>query len=204
MIALALLLAAEAPPPTELVGVTGSADGHYAAVETRWVLDGPGFPVARIQVLDVTTGAVVEDTRVVTDPTNANIGLEGVVLAVRLQARGTLDRLKIVVPLGDMECAAGGCGQGGGCAAEPFVRVALTEAPVSGETCPVGWEGTTPSVRLGSMQVATPIDRPACARAWRVASAYPNAGGAVLVLGYEVPGHEGPAPRFVAVAGRAQ
>lgn len=204
MIALALLLAAEEPPPTELVAVSASVNGEFAAVETRWVLDGPGFPVARVQILNLATGAVVEDSRVVTDPTNASIGLDGVIAAARLQAKPTLDRLKIEVVLSPVPCAAAGCGSRAGCTGGVLVPVEIAEARVEGETCPQGWEGTMPTVVLGKTPVTTPLDRPACARGWHAASAFVASGGAVLVLGYEVPGHEGPASRFVAVAGAAQ
>lgn len=204
MIPLALLLAAEEPPPTELVAVSASVDGKFASVETRWVLDGPGFPVARVQILDLATGAVVEDSRVVTDPTNASMGLDGVIAAARLQAKPTLDRLKIEMVLSPIPCAASGCGSRSGCTGGVLLPVEMSEASVEGETCPQGWQGTTPTVRLGGTVVSTPLDRPACARSWQAASAYVASGGAVLVLGYEVPGHEGPAPRFVAVAGAAQ
>lgn len=204
MFVLALLLAAEEPPPTELVAVSASVDGRFAAVETRWVLDGPGFPVGRVQILDLASGAIVEDARLTTDPTNAGIGLDGVITAVRVQAKPTLDRLKIEVPLGANACAASGCGSRPGCAGGVLVPVAIAEAGVDGETCPQGWEGTTPTVRLGVAVVSTPLERPACARGWHAASAYVATGGAVLVLGYEVPGHEGPAQRFVAVAGAPQ
>ena len=204
MITLALLLAAEEPPPTELVSVSASADGKFAAVETRWVLDGPGFPVARVQILDLGSGAVMEDSRVTTDPTNASMGLDGVIAAAHLQAKPTLDRLKIAVPLAPTPCAASGCGSRSGCAGGVLVPVAISEAGVEGETCPQGWEGTTPTVRLGQSVVSTPLERPACARGWHAAAAYVASGGSVLVLGYEIPGHEGPAPRFLAVAGSVQ
>ena len=64
MLPLTLLLAMDEPPPTELATVSFSANGQYALVETRWVLDGPGFPVARVEVFALSTGKHVLDRQV--------------------------------------------------------------------------------------------------------------------------------------------
>ncbi len=202
MLPLALALATEEPPPTELVAVAFAANGVVAAVETRWVMDGPGFPVARLALHDTTTGQLREQFEVALREADASRGLTGATAAVRQDAAAALarDGIDLSRPATAEGCGGGRCGGGSGCAGGG-VAVVVTTAPVTGETCPAGWAGEAPSVTVSKQAWTVTAGRPDCARGFAASALYRGGHGGVLVLSFEIPGHEGAAQRFMAVVG---
>jgi len=199
---LALALATEEPPPTELVAVWFSRDTKYAAVETRWVLDGPGFPVARITVFDIATGAVTQTFDATLREAEASKGLEGASAAVRASAADTFarDGIDLAKPVAGVACEGDQCGQGSGCV-RSGTSVSLVATPVTGELCPANWTGETVAVSVDNRAWTLAAERPACARAFVADGLYLSNKAAVAILAFSVPGHEGPAERFLPVAG---
>ncbi len=202
MLPLALALATEEPPPTELVAVWFSRDAKYAAVETRWVLDGPGFPSARITLFDTTSGAVTATFDATLREAEASKGLEGASAAVRASAAATFTRdgFDPASPVTGVACEGDLCGQGSGCVSKG-TSVALVTTPVTGELCPANWTGETVAVTVEGRAWSLATERPACARTFSADGLYLSGKAAVAILAFSIPGHEGPAERFLPVAG---
>ena len=200
MLPLALLLAMDEPPPTELASVSFAPDGKHALVETRWVLDGPGFPVARVEVFDLTTGKHALDKQVELREETASAGLVGATSAARSLFASQLAGYGLPGAAATASgCADGECGGGAGCATG--TDVVVTSAPATGETCPEAWKGEVPTVTVAGRLLSLDTPRIPCARHFVPDRLYSNGAAGVLILAYEMPGHEGPAPRFYALAG---
>ncbi len=202
MLPLALALATEEPPPTELVAVWFSQDAKYAAVETRWVLDGPGFPAARITVFDTGSGAVTDTFDTTLREAEASKGLEGASTAVRATAAATFTRdgFDVAKPVAGVPCEGDQCGQGSGCVSKG-TSVSVVATPVSGELCPANWTGETVALSVEGRAWSLAAERPACARSFSADGLYVSGKSAVAILAFSIPGHEGPAERFLPVAG---
>lgn len=202
MFPLAFALASGEPPPTELVAVTFSADARAVAVETRWVMDGPGFPVARLALYDTATGALAAPFEVTLREADAARGLDGATQAVRSAAAAALATAGIDLsrPTVAEPCDGNRCGGATGCA-DRGVPVVLSTTAVSGETCPAGWTGEALAVKVAGVSWAVTAERSACARGFAAEGFYRSGKAGVLVVGFSVPGHEGPASRFLPVVG---
>lgn len=201
MLPLTLLLAMDEPPPTELAAVSFSPNGRYALVETRWVLDGPGFPVARAEVFDLTTGKHVLDKQVELREHAASAGLTGATAAAREQLAAELAPLGLPgTPAVSAGCADGHCGGGSGCA-PGGTPVGVATTPAAGEVCPENWQGEVPMVTINGRTATIDAPRISCSRAFTADNLFAVGTAGVLILSYEMPGHEGAATRFVAIAG---
>ena len=198
---LTLLLAFAEPLPTELVAVSFSPEGTRALVETRWVLDGPGFPVARLEVFDLATGKHLLDERVELREAAAAAGLPGATAAAHEQYSSQLASFGLPAAAATPgTCADGTCGRGAGCF-DGGTPVEVATTVVSGETCPENWSGELPTVVVGGKSFAIDAERVPCARHFAAGALYTSGQSGVLILNYEMPGNEGPAPRFFAMAG---
>jgi len=187
MIPLLLLTAAD-PAPAELPAhARASADGRFVAVSTSWILPGPGFAVARVEVFDLAAPSVIFDVTVRDDA--AGSSLERAEAAAWARASSTVAGLG---PLTALPWRGGGAG----CAA----AVGVTEAPATAQECPEGVAGALPSLTVPVGARATPLAVAGCTWGWQVAGVVETQQGAVVLLGYTAPGMEGGTPRWEAAA----
>lgn len=201
MLPLTLLLAMDEPPPTELATVSFSANGQYALVETRWVLDGPGFPVARVEVFALSTGKHVLDRQVELREGAASAGPIGATAQAREQYSAELAAFGL--PGGEAVaagCEGNRCGGSAGCT-PGGTKVLVATTPANGEICPEQWQGEVATVSVNGRVANIDAPRTSCSRAFAATNLYSIGSAGVLILSYEMPGHEGPATRFVALAG---
>lgn len=201
MLPLTLLLAMDEPPPTELAAVSFSENGKYALVETRWVLDGPGFPVARVEVFDLSTGRHALDEQVELREHAASAGPIGATVAARAQYSTQLATFGLpgtdAVAAG---CDGGRCGGSSGCS-PGGTKVSVITTPATGEICPENWMGEVPTVSINGRVANIDAPRISCSRGFAANNLFSVGSTGVLILSYEMPGHEGPATRFFALAG---
>ncbi|WP_043801876.1 DUF2259 domain-containing protein [Deinococcus gobiensis] len=198
-------LAANRP---EVTRVAFSPDGARVLVLTRQVLDGSGFPEARLTVLDTATGRTLRD-RTLTDqtPGATPAGLEAQVLRGE-QARlkgwnlwpGRLSVPRYLAPASRVPNWNAGIGAG----QTRRVQVTLWSRPVpvdlsvrAGGALP-----TTFALRVGGQRVATGgLRLPTCAVRFRLDRVDVQGNRALLTVRALRPGFEGPddLPVFVAV-----
>lgn len=210
-------LAANRP---EVTRVAFSPDGARVLVLTRQVLDGSGFPEARLTVLDTATGRTLRD-RTLTDqtPGATPAGLEAQVLRGE-QARlkgwnlwpGRLSVPHYLAPASRVPNWNAGIGAG----QTRRVQVTLWSRPVpvdlsvraGGAPCdfpellPGGALPTTFALRVGGQRVATGgLRLPTCAVRFRLDRVDVQGNRALLTVRALRPGFEGPddLPVFVAV-----
>jgi hypothetical protein len=187
---LLIALALEPPPPTELVSVSFSSDGRSVAVETRYTMEGPGFPVATLELWQQGSGNP-RHWEVTLREDKARLGLEGASQAVRLEAQNMLQEAGIGSAAEAVPCLDGKCGVKTGCASKntPIAvhGIAVPEASCGEKVVPERLE-----VEVGGKLVfseAAPIA--GCPSQYRLQALYPSSGLNVVLLSYLVPGHEG-------------
>jgi predicted secreted protein len=210
-------LAANRP---EVTRVAFSPDGARVLVLTRQILDGSGFPEARLVVLDTATGRTLRD-RTLSDETPGvtPAALEAQVL------RGEQARLKgwnlwpgrTSVPRYRAPTSPFPTwGEGIGAGQSRSVPVALWSRPVplvlgvraSGVACdfpdllPGGAVPATFTLRVGGQRVAGPVRLPTCAARFRLDRVDIQGDRALLTVRAYRPGFEGPDSLPVFVAAR--
>ncbi len=206
-----LAVAFDAPPVAEVVTVAFGAGGERVAIETRWVEEGPGFPNAKIDLRDTSTGALLGTWSARLVEADANRGFAGASADARAKAAGALAEAGVDLgqPATAYPCAGGACGPagtGGGCVrARDRVRFTLTTTPTQRKIEQCYGRGTPHLLTLsvqGHTWVAESEPADGCPSSWRAEAAYVHGDRAVLLLAYDVPGHEGLTPRRTALAGR--
>lgn len=206
---LTLAAAFEEPPVADVATVAFSADGARVAVETRWVEEGPGFPNAKIELRDTAKNAALGAWSERLVEHTANAGFEGASAGARAKAADALGRagVDLARPATAIPCEDGVCGRdgGGGCVrSREALRFTITSTPTGakGEQC--YGRGVAHLLTLsvnGRTWVAEDVPADGCPANWRVEAAYLHGERAVLLLGYDVPGHEGRARRTAPIAG---
>lgn len=209
----ALALAFEEPPVADVATVAFSADGRLVAVETHWVDEGPGFPNARVELRSTDDNRLVGawSERLVEHA--AASGFAGASEGARRKAAAALAEagIDLTKPAAALPCASGVCGPpdaGGGCARRrDALRVTVTSTPTDAKAEQCYGRGRAHRLQLavqGRTWVAETAPVDGCPANWTAEAAYLQGERAVLLLGYDIPGHEGRAKRRTAVAGRAR
>lgn len=209
----ALALAFDEPPVADVATVAFSADGRFVAVETHWVEEGPGFPNARIELratddnrlVGAWSERLVEHAAVGGFP-GASAGARGKAASALVEAG-----IDLTKPAKALPCAGGTCGPpdaGTGCVrGRDALRVTVTSTPTDAKEEQCYGRGQAHRLQLavqGRTWVAESTPADGCPANWSAEAAYIQGDRAVLLLGYDIPGHEGRAKRRTAVAGRAR
>jgi hypothetical protein len=78
--------------------------------------------------------------------------------------------------------------------------VQVEAQPTTNTVCPENWIGQTPTIKVDGQPVPLDTSLAACARNFQPSLFYRAPKGGVLVLNYDIPGHEGKTTRFLTLA----
>jgi hypothetical protein len=190
-------------PVAEVATVSFSADGGHVAVETRWVDEGPGFPNVRIELFDLAARARVGEWATRLGPDRAMEGFEGASADARAAAADALGRVGVDLarPSSAEPCVDGVCGgQASACGGRSGgVRVRVESKPSTEkvEQCYGRGEPHRLTVTVDGVRwidETTPAD--GCPANYHAAGVWRRGEHVVLLLGHDVPGHEGRGARW--------
>lgn len=199
---------AEEPPPVEIVAVAFSPSGDQVAIETRWQMEGSGFPVGRIEVRDTATGASVREWTETLREDRANLGLAGASAAVRTAATElSASGIDLTRPTQPLPCSAGQparCGISQGGCRDSSVTIQISGTPTTDKQVQCYGQGSPALLKVevnGTIWLAetTPVD--GCQHDFALQAFYQQGDRGLVVVSYQMPGHEGPVERSRTVTG---
>jgi len=208
----AFAAAFDEPPVADVATVAFNPSGTHVAIETRWVEEGPGFPNAALELRDTATGALLGAWSERLVEARAMEGMEGASVAVRAEAAAALSAagVNLDAPATAVACAEGRCGPPdarGGCArARDELRVTVTSTPTDAKIESCYGRGKPHLLGLsvqGRAWATESVPRDGCPSSWRAEAAWLHGESVVVLLGYDIPGHEGVSPRRIAVVGKS-